>query len=77
MPITGFSVEKIPENGNNVAPTLKRTFRGAGAFAGGCGWAAVVSGMVVVNVEEKETVGQRIEEKGQRRYIRDGPNLNN
>jgi hypothetical protein len=28
---------KIAENGSNVAPTLKRTFRGAGAFAGSCG----------------------------------------
>jgi hypothetical protein len=33
--------------------------------------------MTVVNVEEKEAAGQRIEEKGQRRYIRDGHNLNN
>lgn len=28
---------KIAKNGNNVAPTLKRTFRGAGAFTAGGG----------------------------------------
>ena len=63
MPITVFSVESSKKNGNNVAPTLKRTFRGAGAFAGSCGWAAVGSGIILVDVEKKETAGQRIGKK--------------
>ena len=33
--------------------------------------------MIVVNVEEREAAGQRIEEKEQGCYIRDGHNWNN